>query len=123
LKSKELTSAEPRLLQPGPVSWINAALGRTFSVSILIMFMTLVVSLKYSFLRYKYGFFAATVMLLYTYSFANSLGIAIVHSLELTRYLFDQLIFCLLPQCMTMFLTAEILMEWRRYQPWRVSKN
>ena len=117
--SKELTGSEPRLLQPRPVSWINAALGRTLSMSILLLFVALVVSLKYSFLRYKYSFFAATVMLLYTYSFANSLGIAIIHSLEVTRYLTNQLIFCLLPQCMTMFLTVEILMQWSRYQPWR----
>ena len=122
-KSKELKSAEPRLLQPRAVSWMNAALGRTFSVSILLTFVTLVVALKYSFLRYKYGFFAATVMLLYTYSFANSLGIAIIHSLDIARFLTNQLIFCLLPQCMTMFLTAEILMDWSQYQRWREAKN
>jgi hypothetical protein len=116
-KSKELESTEPRLLQPRPVSWMNAALGRTFSVSILLTLMTLVVSLKYSFLRYKYGFFAATVMLLYTYSFANSLGIAIIHSLDIERYLTSELIFCLLPQCMTMFLIAEIFLRWRQPQP------
>lgn len=98
---------------------MNAALGRTFSVSILLTFVTLVVSLKDSLLRYKYAFFAATVMLLYTYSFANSLGIAIIHSLDIARFLTNQLIFCLLPQCMTMFLTAEILMHWSRYQRWR----
>jgi hypothetical protein len=121
LKSKALASAERRLLQPGPVSWVNAALGRTFSASILLMLMLLVVSLKYSFLRYKYGFFAATVMLLYTYSFANSLGIAIIHSLAITRYLTNQLIFCLLPQCMTMLLTAEIFMQWRRVKKTDVS--
>jgi hypothetical protein len=113
LKSKALNGAERRLLQPGPVSWVNAALGRTFSASILLMLTLLVVSLKYSFLRYRYGFFAATVMLLYTYSFANSLGIAIIHSLAITRYLTNQLIFCLLPQCMTMLLGAEIFMQWR----------
>jgi hypothetical protein len=118
-KSKELKSAEPMFLQPRPVSWMNAALGRTFSVSILLTFVTLVVSLRCSFLRYKYGLFAATVMLLYMYSFANSLGIAIIHSLDVSRYLSSQLIFCLLPQCMTMFLIAEILMHWSLSQPRR----
>jgi len=80
------------------------------------MFMILVVSLKYPFLRYRYACFAATVMLLYAYSFANSLGIAIIHSLEITRYLTNQLIFCLLPQCMTIFLIAELLVLWRPYR-------
>jgi hypothetical protein len=85
--------------------------------------VTLVVSLKYSFLRYNYGLFAATVLLLYGYSFANSLTSAIIHSLEVTRFLTNQLIFCLLPQSMTMFLTVEILMQWSRRQPWREAKN
>jgi hypothetical protein len=113
-RSKELRSAEPRLLQPGPISWMYAALARTFSVSIVLMFVILVVSLKYPFLRSRYGCFAVTVMLLYAYSFANSLGIAIIHSLEITRYLTNQLIFCLLPQCMTIFLVAELLVLWRQ---------
>ena len=69
----------------------------------------LVVVLKNPSLRYNYGCFALTVMLFFSYSFANSLGIAIIHSLEITRYLTSQLIYCLLPQCMTMSLTAELL--------------
>jgi hypothetical protein len=50
-------------------------------------------------------------MLFYTYSFANSLGIAVIHSLEITRYLTNQLIYCLLPQGMTIFLAAELLVR------------
>jgi hypothetical protein len=109
LKSRELANAEPRLAQPKALSWLNGALSRTFTISIILMSIMLVVVLKNPSLRYNYGCFALTVMLFYTYSFANSLGIAIVHSMEITRYLTNQLIYCLLPQCMTIFLTAELL--------------
>jgi hypothetical protein len=109
LKSRELANAEPRLAQPRAISCLNGALSRTFSISIILMSFMLVVVLKNPSLRYNYGCFALTVMLFYAYSFANSLGIAIIHSLEITRYLTNQLIFCLLPQCMTIFLTAELL--------------
>jgi hypothetical protein len=107
-KSRALANAEPRLAQPRALSWLNGALSRTFSISIILMSFMLVVILKNPSLRYSYGCFALTVMLFYTYSFANSLGIAIIHSLEVTRYLTNQLIYCLLPQCMTIFLTAEL---------------
>lgn len=109
LKSRELANAEPRLTQPGALSWLNGALSRTFTISIILMSIMLVVILKNPSLRYNYGCFALTVMLFFSYSFANSLGIAIIHSLEITRYLTNQLTYCLLPQCMTMFLTAELL--------------
>jgi hypothetical protein len=109
LKSRELANAEPRMAQPRALSWLNAILSRTFSISIILMFFILVVVLKNPSLRYSYGCFTLTVMLFYTYSFAGSLGIAIIHSLEITRYLTNQLIYCLLPQCMTIFLTAELL--------------
>jgi hypothetical protein len=109
LKSRELANAEPRLAQPAVLSWLNGFLARTFSISILLMSIVLVIVLKSPALRSRYGCFALTVMLFYTYSFANSLGIAIIHSLEITRYLTNQLIYCLLPQSMAMFLAAELL--------------
>jgi hypothetical protein len=112
--SRALAKAEPRLAQPKALSWLNGALSRTFSISIILMCFLLVVILKNSSLRYRYGCFALTVMLFYAYSFANSLGIAIIHSLEITRYLTNQLIYCLLPQCMTIFLTAELLVRKNR---------
>jgi hypothetical protein len=109
-KSRELARVEPKLLQPAAVSWVNGALSRTFSISIILMSVLLVMVLRNPRLRESYGFFALTIALFFSYSFANSLGIAIVHSLEITRYLTNQLIFCLLPQCMTLFLIAEIWM-------------
>jgi hypothetical protein len=112
--SRALANAEPRLAQPRALSWLNSALARTFSISIMLMAFMLVVILKNSSLRYRYGCFALTAMLFYAYSFANSLGIAIIHSLEITRYLTNQLIYCLLPQCMTIFLAAELLVRKNR---------
>jgi hypothetical protein len=109
--SRALANAEPRLAQPRALSWLNGVLARTFSISIMLMAFMLVVILKNSSLRYRYGCFALTAMLFYAYSFANSLGIAIIHSLEITRYLTNQLIYCLLPQCMTIFLAAELLVK------------
>ena len=113
-RSRALANAEPRLAQPTVLSWLNGALSRTFSISIILMSFMLVAILKNSLLRYRYGCFAITVMLFYTYSFANSLGIAVIHSLEITRYLTNQLIYCLLPQCMTIFLAAELLVRKNR---------
>lgn len=108
-KSRELARVEPKLLQPAAVSCVNGVLARTFSISIVLISVILVMVLRNPTLRQNYGFFALTVALFYSYSFANSLGIAIVHSLEITRYLTNQLMFCLLPQCMTLFLIAEML--------------
>jgi hypothetical protein len=112
-KSRELARSEPKLLQPAAVSWVNGVLARTFSISIILMSVLLVIVLRNPSLTESYRSFALTVVLFYSYSFANSLGIAIIHSLEITRYLTNQLIFCLLPQCLTLFLTTEILMCWR----------
>ncbi len=113
LRSRELAKTEPRLLQPKAITWLNSALTRTFSISIILMCFVLIVVLRNTTLRGSYRYFALTVVLFYGYSFANSLGIAIIHSLEISRYLTNQLIYTLVPQCMTIVLTAELL-EYRR---------
>jgi hypothetical protein len=112
-----LTSTSYRITQPKAVSWINSFLARTFTLSILLaLFLAIVISKKPD-LRTNYGWFLATILLFYTYSFANTLGIAIVHTLEITRYLTNQLSYCLLPQCLTLFLSVEVCCSLRTLEP------
>ncbi len=112
--STHLTNTRSQITQPRAVSWINRFLARTFTLSILLALALSVIVAKNPALRTNYGWFLATILLLFSYSFANSLGIAIIHTLEITRYLTNQVVYCLLPQCLTLFLTVEICCWQRR---------
>jgi hypothetical protein len=108
IHSTQLTHTRSQLTQPRAVSWINRFLARTFTLSILLALVFAVIIANNTDLRINYGWFLGIILLFYTYSFANSLGIAIIHSLETSRFLTNQLVYCLLPQCLTLFLTVEI---------------
>jgi len=111
--SARLTDTRAYLSQPSLVSWIIRFLARTFTLSIVLAIAIAVMIARNSMLRTNYGWFIGIILLLYTYSFSNSLGIAIIHSLEITRYLTSQLGYCLLPQCMTLFLVVEMILQQR----------
>jgi hypothetical protein len=104
----QLIETRAQITQPVIVSWINRFLARTLTVSLLLaVFLSFIVA-KEPALRTNYGWFLAITLLLFGYSFADTLGIAIIHTLEITRYLTNQLIHCLLPQCLTFFLAVEV---------------
>ena len=46
--------------------------------------------------------------LVYSYNFGNSLTIAVVHSLEVTRYVRIQLIYTVFAQCLSIYLILEV---------------
>jgi hypothetical protein len=104
----QLTGTRSQLDQPIIVSWINSFLARTLTISLLLALILSFIVAKDPALRTNYGWFLATALLLFGYSFADTLGIAIIHTLEITRYLTNQLIDCLLPQCLTFFLAVEV---------------
>jgi hypothetical protein len=116
-RSTLLTNTSYQITQPKAVSWINSFLARTFTLSILLALLLAIVISKKPDLRINYGWLLATILLFYTYSFANTLGIAIVHTLEITRYLTNQLSYCLLPQCLTLFLSVEVCCSLRTLAP------
>ncbi len=104
----QLNGTRSQLDQPMVISFINSFLARTLTLSLLLALLLLFIVAKDPALRTNYGWFLATTLLLFGYSFADTLGIAIVHTLEITRYLTNQLVHCLLPQCLTLFLAAEV---------------
>jgi hypothetical protein len=106
--SNQLTRTRSQIAQPHVISWLNSFLARTLTLSLLLALLLSIVVARNPALRTNYGWFARTLLLLFGYSFADTLGIAIIHTLEITRYLTNQLIHCLLPQCLTFFLAAEI---------------
>ena len=106
--STQLANTRYHIAQPRTVSWINRFLARTFTLSILLAFVFAVIIAKNINMRTNYAWFLGIILLFYTYSFSNSLGIAIIHTLDISRYLTNQLVYCLLPQCLTFFLTVEI---------------
>ena len=113
----QLIETRAQIVQPMIVTWINRFMARTLTFSLLLaLFLSFIVA-KDSALRTNYGWFLGTVLLLFGYSFADTLGIAIVHTLEITRYLTNQLVHCLLPQCLTFFLAVEIWASRRRPHP------
>jgi len=59
-------------------------------------------------LREHFLWLVAAVWLTYSYNFGNCLTIAIVHSLEVTRYVRIQLIFTVLAQCLSIYLLLEL---------------
>jgi hypothetical protein len=108
VSSTRLTNTGYQISQPRAVTWINRFLSRTFTLSIMLALVFAFILGKNADLRKNYGWFLGIILFFYTYSFANSLGIAIMHSLETQRYLTNQLVFCLLPQCLTFFLAIEM---------------
>jgi hypothetical protein len=59
-------------------------------------------------LRAHFLWLIAALWLTYSYNFGNCLTIAIVHSLEVTRYVRIQLIFTVFAQCLSLFLLLEL---------------
>jgi hypothetical protein len=111
LESKQLADSNYRLAKPGILSWFGAVLQRTFTVCFVLAIGIAMVIWRKTALRSDYMWYAAAVLLLYAYSFANSLGIAFIHSLEVDRYSINQLIYCLLPHAMTIWLAAETFLR------------
>jgi hypothetical protein len=124
INSTYLTNTGYQMTQPRAVTWTNRFLSRTFTLSILLALVFAFIIAKNADLRENYGWFLGTILLFYTYSFANSLGIAIIHTLETQRYLTNQLVYCLLPQCLTFFLAIEMYCSRRqRCSPLRESTD
>lgn len=59
-------------------------------------------------LRAHFLWAVAAVWLVYSYNFGNCLTIAVVHSLEVTRYVRIQLIFTVFAQCLSLYLLLEL---------------
>ena len=59
-------------------------------------------------LRAHFLWLVAALWLTYSYNFGNCLTIAIVHSLEVTRYVRIQLIFTVFAQCLSLYLLLEL---------------
>ena len=59
-------------------------------------------------LRAHFLWLVAALLLVYSYNFFNCLTIAVVHSLEVTRYVRVQLIFTIFAQCLTLYLLLEL---------------
>jgi hypothetical protein len=60
--------------------------------------------------RRRFGWLAALILFVYSYSFANCLEVAIVHSLENPRYSSVQIYVTILAQFLTILLILEILL-------------
>jgi hypothetical protein len=59
-------------------------------------------------LRARFLWLVVALWLVYSYNFFNCLTIAIVHSLEVTRYVRVQLIFTIFALCLTLYLLLEL---------------
>jgi hypothetical protein len=59
-------------------------------------------------LRAHFLWLVVALWLAYSYNFGNCLTIAVVHSLEVTRYVRIQLIFTLFAQCLSLYLLLEL---------------
>jgi hypothetical protein len=113
VESKQLTDNRYRISEPSVVYFLGTVFQKTFTLCFVFgIGMAIVIASKRT-LRDNYGCFAGAFMLFYTYSFANSLGIAFIHSLEIGRYSTNEFIYCLLPHAMTIWLAVEIF--WLRY--------
>jgi hypothetical protein len=111
LESKQLADNSYRLSKPAILSLFGAVLRRTFTICFVLAMGIAIVIWRRTTLRNNYLWYAAAVLLLYAYSFANSLGIAFIHSLEIERYSTNQLIYCVLPHAMTIWLAAETFLR------------
>jgi hypothetical protein len=90
---------------------------RVLSVTYLPLFAGALLSVRLLFLpRYRphFAWLVAAVCLAYAYNMGNCLTIAIVHSLEVTRYVHAQLIFSVFAQCLSLYLLMELAVFRRR---------
>jgi hypothetical protein len=59
-------------------------------------------------MRAHFAWLVAAIWLAYSYNFGNSLTIAVVHSMEVNRYVRIQLIFTIFSQCLSLGLLVEL---------------
>jgi hypothetical protein len=60
--------------------------------------------------RKRLGWLVAVVLFLYSYNLANCLEVAVIHSLQNSRYATVQMYFVILTQFLTILLILEILL-------------
>jgi hypothetical protein len=109
--TEKLKASKAHLNQPKLVSWANRFLARSFTLFTVLAIVLGWFIVRNPTSRAQYGAYMSIILLFYGYSFFDCLGIAIVHTLEISRYLTSQVIYCLLPQIMTMYLATEMLMN------------
>jgi len=114
-KSQELSGTEETLFHPIAIHWVNYLLARTLSLTIILLGIAASFVLWNTTRRQAYGPFLGVTALMFCYSLGTNLGVAIIHSLEVERYITNQLIYCVLPQCMTLYIVGEITcLLWKR---------
>ncbi len=115
---RSLASTSQTISQP---LWVRS-LGALLSVLYPpVFFSTLGLSLFLTpALRQMYGRFAAVALFAFSYNFGNCLGTAVVHSLDVSRYVLSQYSFALLAECIGLLFLVEVALETRER---RVARN
>jgi hypothetical protein len=106
--SQELPDTKQKLFHPALIHWVKHLLAGTLPFTMILRGATILFVWWNPLRRKAYGLFLAATALMFCYSFGTNLGVAIMHSLEVERYVTNQLIYCVLPQCMTLYVVGEI---------------
>ncbi|MBV9009617.1 MAG: hypothetical protein JO354_10715 [Verrucomicrobia bacterium] len=88
---------------------VNGVLDRLYTPVVFVALVIIVLLPGY--LRRDYRIFSRTVLFAYSYNFGNCLGIAIVHSLHVDRYLLAQYSFTLLSECIGLLFLVDVSVE------------
>lgn len=104
LKSQETPVSMPKSLRP-VANW----LGNLYFPLLIAWFASLPVVLWSADFRRKFGLAAAIVGVGYAFNFGNNLGIAILHTLQISRYTYIQFATTLITEALTIAFLAEAL--------------
>ncbi|MEP7071228.1 MAG: hypothetical protein ABI839_02470 [Verrucomicrobiota bacterium] len=109
---RSLASTSQTISQP---LWVRS-LGALLSVLYPpVFFSTLGLSLFLTpALRQMYGRFAAVALFAFSYNFGNCLGTAVVHSLDVSRYVLSQYSFALLAEGIGLLFLVEVALDTRQ---------
>ncbi len=112
-RTKALAQSAPVVQQPAYIRKPLHVLARTYLPLLLIAVPSSVAVLLREKWRRHLGWLAALVVFAYSYNMASCLEVAVVHSLELGRYVTVQLFFTILAQFLALWFILELALEMR----------
>jgi hypothetical protein len=115
-RAKSSAQSVPVVYQPRYIRWILSLMARTHLPLLLIALALVTVVLAHEKLRRQLGWLAALVLLGYLYNAAACLEVAVVHTLEIRRYLTVQMYLTLLVQFLAVWFILEFALGMRARQ-------
>jgi hypothetical protein len=112
-RTELLAQSAPVIRQPAPLRMTLSSLAGLYRPLLLGAIALSAIFLLQRDYRRRLGWLAALVLFFYLYNAASCLEVAIIHSLEIRRYVTVQIFFTILAQFFALWFLCEIALETR----------